>query len=59
MFKKVNVPIVGLVQNMSYLKINGEKNYIFGKDGVIKEAKKQSLNFLGEIPIIPENFKIW
>ncbi len=54
MFNKVNVPIIGLVQNMSYLKINGEKQSIFGKDGVIEEAKKQSLKFLGEIPIIPD-----
>ena len=30
---------------MSYLKINGEKQFIFGKDGVNKEAKEQSLNF--------------
>ena len=54
MFNKVNVPIIGLVQNMSYLKINGEKQFIFGKDGVIEEAKKQSLKFLGEIPIISD-----
>ena len=54
MFNKVNVPIIGLVQNMSYLKINGEKQFIFGNDGVNKEAKEQSLNFLGEIPIIPD-----
>jgi len=54
MFNKVNVPIIGLVQNMSYLKIDGKKQFIFGNDGVNKEAKKQSLNFLGEIPIIPD-----
>ena len=53
-FKKVNVPILGLIQNMSYLKIEGKKNYIFGKEGVLKEAQKQSYEFLGDIPIIPE-----
>jgi len=54
MFNKVNVPILGFIQNMSYFKIKSQKNYIFGKDGVIKEAKKQNYNFLGEIPIFPE-----
>ena len=54
MFKKVNVPIAGLVQNMSYLKIEGKKQFIFGNNGVVEEAKKQSLKFLGEIPIIPD-----
>lgn len=53
MFRKVKVPIIGLVQNMSYLMMNGKKNHIFGQDGVLNEAKKQKLTLLGEIPIIP------
>ncbi len=54
MFKKVNVPIIGIIQNMSYLEINKEKKFIFGKNGVLNESKKQNLNFLGDIPIISE-----
>ncbi len=54
MFKKVKVPILGMIQNMSYLEIGGKKEFIFGKDGVLNEAKSQNLNFLGEIPIIPK-----
>lgn len=54
MFKKVNVPIIGIIQNMSYLEVDKKKNYIFGKDGVLNESKKQNLNFLGDIPIISE-----
>ena len=54
MFKKVNVPILGLVQNMSFFEVNGEKNYIFGKDGVSKEAQTQNFELLGDIPIYPE-----
>ena len=54
MFKKVNVPILGIVQNMSYLESNGSKNYIFGKDGALKETEKQNFKFLGDIPINPE-----
>ncbi|MAI29551.1 MAG: ATP-binding protein [Rickettsiales bacterium] len=52
MFKKVNVPILGIVQNMSFFEIKGQKNYIFGKDGVSLEAKKQNLKLLGDIPIL-------
>ena len=52
MFKKVNVPILGIVQNMSFFESEGRKNYIFGKDGVASEAKKQNINLLGEIPIL-------
>ncbi len=54
MFRKVKVPIIGLVQNMSYLMMNGKKNHIFGQNGVLNEAKKQKLTLLGEIPIIPD-----
>ena len=54
MFKKVNVKIIGMIQNMSYFEDSGKKNYIFGKDGVKKESEKLSLNFLGEVPIIKE-----
>jgi ATP-binding protein involved in chromosome partitioning len=54
MFKRVNVPILGIIQNMSYFKINGQKNYIFGKNGVSSEAKKQNLELLGDVPILPK-----
>ena len=40
MFNKVNVEIVGMIQNMSYFENDGDKNYIFGKDGVKNESKK-------------------
>ena len=38
-----------MIQNMSYFENDGEKNYIFGKDGVKNESKKQSYKFLGEV----------
>ena len=53
-FKKLKIPILGLIQNMSYLKINDEKKYIFGKDGAKKIAQEMNINFLGEIAIEPE-----
>lgn len=54
MFKRVNVDIIGLVENMSFFEISNEKIYIFGKDGVKEEAERQSIPFLGQIPIIPK-----
>ena len=52
MFDKLKVPIVGLVDNMSYFKSDDGKNYnIFGKDGVEKVANDYKKKFLGKIPI--------
>ncbi|MBL6664856.1 MAG: Mrp/NBP35 family ATP-binding protein [Rickettsiales bacterium] len=50
-FKKLNIPIIGLIENMSYMEIDGKKQYIFGKNGVQKFATKNKIDFLGEIPI--------
>jgi ATP-binding protein involved in chromosome partitioning len=55
MFNKVNVPILGLVENMSYFTTpNGERVEIFGHGGGQAEAARQSLPFLGEVPIFTE-----
>lgn len=52
MFEKVSVPLLGVVENMSYLKNeNGDRQYIFGKDGGKKTAEKLSTDFLGEVPL--------
>lgn len=52
MFQKVKVPILGMVQNMSYfVGDDGKKYYIFGENGVESEAKKLGISFLGDIPI--------
>ena len=52
MFDKLKVPILGLVDNMSFFETNDGKIYnIFGKDGVEKVAKDYKKNFLGKIPI--------
>jgi len=55
MFKKVNVPIIGIVENLSYFTApNGERVEIFGHDGGQAEAARQSIPFLGEVPIFTE-----
>ena len=52
MFDKLKVPILGLVDNMSFFKTEEGKKYnIFGEDGVEKIAKKYKKKFLGKIPI--------
>jgi ATP-binding protein involved in chromosome partitioning len=52
MFEKVNVPILGIVENMSYfIAPNGERIEIFGHGGGRAEAERKKVPFLGEIPI--------
>jgi len=55
MFEKVNVPILGIVENMSYFTTpNGERVEIFGHGGGRAEAQRRNLPFLGEVPIYLE-----
>jgi ATP-binding protein involved in chromosome partitioning len=54
MFKKVNVPVLGIVENMAYFvppDMPEKKYYIFGKHGARKLAERIGTNFLGEIPL--------
>ncbi|MFZ5992422.1 MAG: Mrp/NBP35 family ATP-binding protein [Deinococcota bacterium] len=50
-FKKVQVPILGIVENMSFFDHGGQKTYIFGQGGGRKMAEAYGVAFLGEIPI--------
>ena len=53
MFEKLNVPIIGVVENMSHFicsKCN-EKHYIFGDGGAKKISEQFNIPFLGEIPL--------
>ena len=52
MFDKLKVPILGLVDNMSFFESNDGKKYnIFGEGGVEKTAADYKKSFLGNIPI--------
>ncbi|PZP54571.1 MAG: hypothetical protein DI586_09485 [Micavibrio aeruginosavorus] len=53
MFRKLDVPILGLVENMSYHAcVNcGHEDHVFGHGGAKLEAEKQGIPFLGEIPL--------
>jgi len=52
MFDKLKVPILGLVDNMSFFETEDGKKYnIFGENGVEKVAKDYKKDFLGKIPL--------
>ncbi len=53
MFQKTNVPVLGLVENMSYFLCpdNGKRYALFGSGGGEREAKRLRVPLLGQIPI--------
>jgi ATP-binding protein involved in chromosome partitioning len=53
MFRKVNVPVLGIVENMSYFQCPhcGTKSDIFGHGGARHEAERLGVPFLGEVPL--------
>ena len=53
MFRKVNVPVLGIVENMSYFQCPhcGTRSDIFGHGGARQEAERLAVPFLGEIPL--------
>ncbi len=53
MFEKVNVPVLGLIENMSYFQSpsDGKRYDIFGSGGGAREAKRIHVPLLGQIPI--------
>jgi ATP-binding protein involved in chromosome partitioning len=53
--EKVNVPILGLVENMSWFtpaELPENKYYIFGKEGAKQLAEQMNVPLLGQIPIV-------
>ena len=53
--KSINVPVIGVVENMSYFtpkELPNNKYYIFGKDGLKVLADQMQLNLLAEIPLV-------
>lgn len=53
MFRKVDVPVLGIIENMSYFLCPhcGERSDIFGHGGAEAEAEKLGLPFLGGVPL--------
>ena len=54
MFEKTKVPVLGLVENMSYFCCPncGHRAEIFGHGGARAEAKRMGADFLGEVPLL-------
>ncbi len=53
--KNINVPILGIVENMSWFtpeELPDNKYYLFGKDGCKNLAEKENISLLGQIPIV-------
>ena len=53
MFKRVNVPVLGVIENMSYFLCPhcGTRSDIFGHGGARHEAERLGVPFLGEVPL--------
>lgn len=55
-FERLNVPVLGVVENMSYFVCPhcGEQTEIFRRGAVEAECQKRNVRFLGTVPIVPE-----
>ncbi len=54
-FRKANVPIIGVIENMAWLDdAAGERTYLFGKGGAEQAARDLGAPFLGALPIYPD-----
>jgi ATP-binding protein involved in chromosome partitioning len=55
MFEKTQVPVLGIVENMSMFICPhcGHESHIFGHGGARAEAEKMNVTFLGEVPLVP------
>lgn len=54
MFAKVNVPILGLIENMSWFECDhGERYHLFGQGGAQRECERIKVPLLGQIPLEP------
>jgi ATP-binding protein involved in chromosome partitioning len=53
MFKKMNLPVIGMVENMSSFICNscGSEHHIFGQGGVAKAVEQLSVDMIGQIPL--------
>jgi ATP-binding protein involved in chromosome partitioning len=53
MFRKVDVPVLGIIENMSYFSCPhcGQRSDIFDHGGARREAERFGVDFLGEIPL--------
>ena len=55
MFRSVRVPILGIIENMSYYQCPscGHQQHIFGRDGAKRTAEDFNMELLGQVPSCP------
>lgn len=52
MFDKLNVPLLGLVENMAWYELpDGTRDYVFGEGGAVRLAEKHNTKLLGQLPL--------
>jgi ATP-binding protein involved in chromosome partitioning len=54
LFRKLSVPIIGIIENMAWLDSQGTRSYLFGQGGAERAARELGAPFLGALPILPE-----
>lgn len=56
MFKKINIPVVGFVENMSYFVCDNcdKKHYLFGESALKKYAEEAGISILAKLPLNPQ-----
>ena len=56
MFQRVDVPVIGVIENMSWFECEhcGKPSYMFGKGGGEKLANELGVPLLGQIPLYPQ-----
>lgn len=50
--ERTNLKVIGVIENMAYFESNGQREYIFGKDGGKNLAKELGVELLGEVPLM-------
>jgi ATP-binding protein involved in chromosome partitioning len=50
--EKTNMKLIGVIENMAYYEHDGQREYIFGKDGGKELAASLGVDFVGEIPLM-------
>ena len=50
--ERTDLKVIGVIENMAYFETNGQREYIFGKDGGKDLAKRLGVELLGEIPLL-------
>ena len=54
LFRKTNVPVIGVIQNMAWFEAGGDRHFIFGDGGAETAARQLDAPFLGSAPLLPD-----